>query len=331
MAAINFDDYGDHPDGGSLTALLNWAGALLSILLIAGLATWGWKLWVRDVTGVPVVRALEGPMRVAPVDPGGLASNYQGLTVNRIAEERVEVAPSDQVVLAPQPTTLDEDEDLAMAALPAVEAEAEVEESAVVATNLPSDALAPLAENDSDTAVLAIEEIEAMAPVLPDTATEETILPAEQELSATDLAVRAALGDIGMKPEPALAKIEAAAHVPVVTPRPEIRPTGLQRVSLPAVDPVNGEVNVQSIPVGTRLVQLGAFGSADDARQEWANAQARFGDYMVGKDRVVQEASTGGRSFYRLRALGFDNLADARRFCAVLVADGANCIPVVHE
>ena len=58
---------------------------------------------------------------------------------------------------------------------------------------------------------------------------------------------------------------------------------------------------------------------------------ARFGDYMVGKDRVIQEAETGGQPFYRLRAMGFTDLADARRFCAVLVADGTNCIPVVHE
>ena len=72
MAAFNYDDYGDAPEGGSLATALNWAGAFLSVVLIAGLATWGWKLWVRDVSGVPVVRALEGPMRVTPDDPGGL-------------------------------------------------------------------------------------------------------------------------------------------------------------------------------------------------------------------------------------------------------------------
>ena len=78
-------------------------------------------------------------------------------------------------------------------------------------------------------------------------------------------------------------------------------------------------------------MQLGAYGSVDVAQAEWANAIANFGDYMVGKDRVIQEAETGGRTFWRLRAMGFDGLADARRFCAVLVADGANCIPVVQE
>ncbi len=329
MAAINFDDYDGTPSSGTLAALLNWAGAFLSILLIAGLATWGWKLWVRDVTGVPVVRALEGPMRVAPADPGGLASNYQGLTVNRIAEERVEVPPSEQVVLAPQPTLLDEDEDLAMAALPQVVLEEDeglpvVEEASVAALEAEAtEGLAPAVPPET-------EEV-ALAPVLPDTASEETVLPPEGELSATDLAVRAALGDLGLKPDPAVAKVEAAAHVPLVTPRPQMRPTNLQLVSASAPNTPTGEVDPAVIPPGTRLVQLGAYGKADVARVEWDNAKARFGDYMVGKERLVQEAQSGGRTFFRLRAAGFTDLADARRFCAVLVAEGANCIPVVHE
>ena len=37
MAAFSYDDFGESPGGGSLTAALNWAGAFLSIALIAGL------------------------------------------------------------------------------------------------------------------------------------------------------------------------------------------------------------------------------------------------------------------------------------------------------
>ncbi|MEZ5884853.1 MAG: SPOR domain-containing protein [Paracoccaceae bacterium] len=54
---------------------------------------------------------------------------------------------------------------------------------------------------------------------------------------------------------------------------------------------------------------------------------AQFGALMEGKQRVIQEASSGGRVFYRLRVHGFDDLAAARRFCAALVAEQANCIP----
>ena len=337
MAALHFDDYGGQPEGGSLTTLLNWAGAFLSILLIAGLATWGWKLWVRDVSGVPVVRALEGPMRVAPADPGGIASEYQGLTVNRIAEERADNVLTEQVVLAPEPTTFDEGEDLAMAALPPVPADvpapvldqAPIEMSAGLQI-LDSEPILPLAAEEGALATPEIssltlaEEDLATAALAVASATEDANAP-----TATDLAVAMALG---LKPEPAVQKIEAALGVPTISPRPQLRPANLQLVSAsPARDSEAGAIVAATIPSGTRLVQLGAYGSKDVAQVEWTNAMAQFGDYMAGKEPVVQEAKTGGRSFYRLRAAGFSDLADARRFCAVLVADGANCIPVVQE
>ena len=74
--------------------------------------------------------------------------------------------------------------------------------------------------------------------------------------------------------------------------------------------------------------QLGAFESADVARQEWARLEGRFGVYMQDKSRVIQLAQSNGRSFYRLRAMGFVDLNDARRFCSAFKAEGADCIPV---
>ena len=304
MAAIHYNDYGDR-DGGSLAAAINWAGAALSVLLIVGLATWGWKLWQRDVTGIPVVKALEGPMRITPEDPGGLANGYQGLAVNRIAEERVEEVVQ-QVVLAPAPATLNEDEDVAMAEL------------------------APRVEPEP----LPVIEIEP-APVLGDAVVEQAVVVeevVEEAPSATDLAVAAALSEIGaiIEAQP-VSLVSAGPGVPLATPRPLGRPEGERFASRPVMNDVTGAIDPESIPVGTRLVQLGAYGSAEVARAEWANAIANFGDYMAGKSRVVQQAETGGRTFWRLRAMGFADLAEARRFCAVLVSDGANCIPVVQE
>lgn len=345
MAAINFDDYGDHDSRGTLTTMLNWGGAFLSIVLIAGLATWGWNLWVRDVTGIPVVRALEGPMRVASENPGGLASEYQGLTVNRIAEERAALAPSEQVVLAPAPATLDEGEDLAMAQLPAVPTEytAAADIGEPERFDLAEDAgafeaaeLATVPDlTETDEVIAALEAEPGDVSPLPASIDGEsepvvTVVPTDQP-SATDLAVAAALSDLGLKPEPAVVKIEAAARVPLATPRPLVRPASLQRVSLSEPVVTEDPAVADTIASGTRLVQLGAYASPEIAKIEWANMEAKFGDYMVGKEIVVQPAQTGGRSFFRLRAMGFDDLSDARRFCSVLVAEGANCIPVVHD
>ena len=308
MAAINFDDYGGESDSGTLKSIANWAGAILSVLLIVGLATWGWKLWQRDVTGVPVVRALEGPMRVTPDEPGGQASEYQGLAVNRIAEERVEDVV-DSVVLAPAPATLNTEEDLPMAEL--------------APPKLPS-ALPEVAPDTAPANLGTAEEILVTTP-------EAT--PLEKEPTATDLAVAAALADFGAL-QPTLVSLPADAipGVPSATPRPLARPEERRVASLgPVINDTTGEIEGSSVPQGTRLVQLGAYGSPDVARAEWANAIAQYGDYMVGKERIVQEAETGGRKFWRLRAMGFTDLSDARRFCAVLVSEGANCIPVVQE
>ena len=73
--------------------LTNVLGAVISIALIAGVGVWGYKLFVRDVSGVPVVRAAEDEMRVAPKDPGGQQAAHQGLAVNSVAADGAAEAP----------------------------------------------------------------------------------------------------------------------------------------------------------------------------------------------------------------------------------------------
>jgi hypothetical protein len=88
------------------------------------------------------------------------------------------------------------------------------------------------------------------------------------------------------------------------------------------------EIAVSDLPDGTRLVQLGAFDTAEIAREEWDRIATRFPEYFDARPRVIEEAESGGQTFFRLRAAGFDDLAGSRRFCAVLVAQGTACIPV---
>src|SRR6056297_654426 len=117
MADFTFDggrasgwDMDDAAEQTRVTEWLNWAGALLSLVLILGLAAWGWQLMNRDVSGVPVVRALEGPMRLTPDDPGGRLAEHQGLSVNRIAAEGTAEPPVETIVLAPAPLSLTEED-----------------------------------------------------------------------------------------------------------------------------------------------------------------------------------------------------------------------------
>ena len=94
--------------------------------------------------------------------------------------------------------------------------------------------------------------------------------------------------------------------------------------------PETVEIDADSLPVGSRLVQLGAFESADEARAAWGAIAERFAEVMAGKNRVIQQATSNGKAFFRLRVAGFADLADARRFCATLAADKTKplCVPV---
>ena len=88
-------------------------------------------------------------------------------------------------------------------------------------------------------------------------------------------------------------------------------------------------VNADSLAAGTRLVQLGAFDDEAAAIRDWDRLTGQFPDTFAGKSRVIQQAVSGGRTFFRLRAHGFADEDQARQFCAVLLNDQAACIPVL--
>jgi hypothetical protein len=106
---------------------------------------------------------------------------------------------------------------------------------------------------------------------------------------------------------------------------PSARATGiaLPRTALDA-DP-------GAVTPGARLVQLGAFDTPDQALAAWDTLENRFGDYMQGKQRLVQSAVSGGRNFYRLRVVGFEDATAARQFCSAFLARNTACIPVTAK
>jgi hypothetical protein len=317
MADFDHSDFGGAyhaPVRSTFSTALNWIGAALSLGLIAGLGYWAYQLVVRDVTGVPVVRALEGPMRIAPQDPGGSTAAFQGLAVNAIAAEGTAEAPADRVVLAPVEVNLTP-EDRAMSALLPDAPEAPIAEAAAQ----------PLSAIDLAVAAALGEEAEVML-------ASKSVVTSDEAAFEVMPAVAVVEDEIA---SPAVAATDAKGVV-AVSPRPAQRPTRAMGTQVASLDPAVGlpaareaiDVDPAAIPEGARLVQLGAYPTEDLAREEWDAVAARFGDFMGGKSRVIEQAEAGGRIFYRLRVAGFEDLADSRRFCAVLVAGEASCIPV---
>jgi hypothetical protein len=124
------DEFGYVPPAAAggrsgLSRGLSLLGAVASVALVAGIGVWGYKLVMRDVSGVPVVRASTGDMRIAPDNPGGIQADHQGLSVNAVAAQGSAAAPADRLTLAPAAIELtDDDKPMArLAALPAAPAE----------------------------------------------------------------------------------------------------------------------------------------------------------------------------------------------------------------
>lgn len=323
----------------SAALLVNRAGLIVSAALVVGTCVWGYQVLSRDVSGVPVVRALEGPMRIQPDDPGGRAAGHQGLMVNEVAADGSAAGPTDQVVVAPPPMSLTEQDIVRGDA-------AAVQDSAAKEGETPA-----LRAPQADVAVTTLASAEVGPIVAPQP------LDVSSPLSVEELADQLSAGaqplspleDQDVAPAQAFSSVQEAEDAPAAAGAPHPVVGGLKRSLRPVLrpatlaSPANGEqvaaidaaigsalksIEAEDVPPGTRLVQLGAYESAEIAEREWGRLQARFQPYLGDKTRVIQKASSGGRVFYRLRAMGFDTVSDARRLCSALKAENADCIPV---
>jgi SPOR domain len=300
----NWDDQGDlRPVRAG--RFVHLAGAATSAALVGGLLWWGYALAVRDVHGIPVVRALEGPMRMAPAAPGGEVTAHQGLAVNQVAANGMAAPLPDRLALAPRPDLLAE-EDVA-GLLPEVPEAALVTAAAIQPA--PSEPVVP-AEDATAAAIAA-----ALAEVAADPLANAIIEPPPDT------------GDL-----PARAAARPVARPPLPTPLP---PTDLAAAPLSAPEaaaPVAlAEADPATIPAATPLIQLDAFDSAEDARTAWATLQGRYPDLLADKALLLDVAQSGGVQFYRLRATGLASREDAMALCDQLKAQGATCIPVLHD
>lgn len=301
----------DSPPAGMQTGrIMHVAGAVGSLVLIAGLVFWAYELAVRDVHGIPVVRALEGPMRVAPAAPGGEVTEHQGLAVNQVAANGMAAPLPETVTLAPRPETLAEED---VAGLLAPQAEAVVTAAAAV----PAEPVMPADLATAAAIAAALAEATAMMPdTLPETAPEAA--PAAEPAAAVAV-LRPRPRPPLPEPLPADPPVAAAAAAPATA-------DAAAPMALPLA-----EVDAASVAPGTVLIQLDAFDSEADARAAWITFTGRFPYEFADKALLLDRAESGGLPFWRLRAAGFDGVDSARAFCENLRMRGATCIPVAHE
>jgi hypothetical protein len=296
---------------GGLGRLVTFVGAATSLVLVLGLAGWGYKLAMRQLHGVPVIHAPEGPARVAPDNPGGELAQHQGLAVNEIAAVGEASATADRLMLAPNPVELSPDDG--------------------VSVDLQASLGTPLAAPDAKGAVadLAVRPSETLAAITP---------------RSDRLAEPLPDGAVDPIEDPDLATVEAGAivapeeiipaDVPGVSasPRPQTRPAGdaiAEAAALAVAAAMAPEMAIDLDPAGlgqgTQLAQIGSYETVAQAKLEWDKAVGRFAAVMDGKQRVIQAAESGGKTFYRLRVAGFETRDEVRRFCAALKS-GGQCV-----
>jgi SPOR domain len=277
------------------------AGGLTSAALVIWMAVWGYKLAVRNVEGIPIVRALDGPMRVAPETPGGEVADNQGLAVNDVARLGSATPLPDALTLAPRPVALAAEDG------PGLGSFEPVEEPAIVPVSAPAEP--GVTDTGIDVAAVDAAVAEALTP-------EEILAFAESDLLDASAPLRSLYPRA--RPGSQTARSGAQNAAPL---------SGVEDVLGAAVN----EVDPATLALGTPLVQLGTFNTADEARLEWAKLLLRFDDLMVTKSLVLQDAKSGSSSFVRLRAAGFISEDDARRFCTALLTEDAACVPTVYR
>lgn len=304
QAAYVYDTNGFAPDPAQARPLLGpaqWGGALVSLALILGLGIWGYKLMVRDVAGVPVIRALEGSARILPDDPGGQLAMHQGLAVNSVTADGSAAAPADQYILAPSATEL-------------------------TAEDQPMNAV--------ETVLTSYAPSTSAFDVQPEANLEQVSVQVDP-LELTEVAQVAATGVLRSpvpmpRPKTTANAGGSAAQLAALSSHDGASLNGVAGDIMAALVS-QGEMSTTDVPTGSRLVQFGAFQSEEIARQEWDRLTGTFENLMDGKTRVIEKAESGGKTFYRLRAYGFADASDANRFCSALTSMNAACTPTVQR
>lgn len=299
-------------------------GALVFLGLIVVMGVWAWRLGTRDASEVPVIRALEGPSRIQPADPGGLQAAHQGLEVNSVLEG----APASNNAAGPVPPARPQRP--ALAAEDAPQGELIASTPSTLAEQVLGQVTAELAAPNEGNAATEQAGAEPVQPILPPDATAD-----EDLLGGPAAAPEAPAGTAdSVRPRNRPAGLHVARAAPAAAAPAEQaaagRPTpGSAPPGTPAAPAATNEVT--SVQSGARLVQLGAFDSDEITRSAWSALVAKNPDLLSSKSLYVERTTSNARVFYRLRVAGFQSAEDTRQMCEALRTRGVACIPVTLQ
>ena len=279
---------------GMLKLIVNWAGALLSIIILITLIIWGFSLNVSDSAEIPVVKAKIKELRVVSEEPGGQIVNYQGLSVNNVQEQGTAQSAATRIILAPEPIKLIE-EDINMSI---IENSGDTNEPKVSSLN----------NEDGENKKEIINILDGISPF----AVVISVIPKIRNLygnHSLDKIIENNDVDLTLRTKDKIIENNDGD----LPPRPK--------------DMIN-TTNEVSLKPGTNLVQLGFYSTKQKAQKVWSDLIIINSSVFKNKKRIIQNENIRGNNSYRLTVVGFSSLGESRDFCSFLRDFVLTCLPM---
>ena len=330
--------------GGDPREGIQWRRFIPAAIALVTLSAFAVAVWLAYEQGVrrglqlspPIVRAETGPVKIPPVDAGGLDVANQDKEVFDVlvaeeAEKRVEqlLPPPDEPLPAPEP----EPEREPVIELGPEPAAPEPEQQ--LAALGPGAEVEPIAEPapiaDPEPAPLEPELVPVVEPE-----PEPAVAPEPEPIVEPERAPPLEPGDLAAapakKPEPAIVLTPPPGVAPRPAPEPAIvltPPPGIEPRAVPEPVEVAGLAEPTPDMLASFRIQLGSFSNRDFAVTHWAAVLGSNRAALEGLSPLVRTADLGDRgTFYRLQAGPLVSSIVAIALCDVLKTNNVDCLVI---
>ena len=151
-------------------------------------------------------------------------------------------------------------------------------------------------------------------------------LPAPTSATPTTQAPVRTQEPVATAPKP---EVRTAAATPAPAPvkaEPKSAATTEPAASKPQPAPAAVSTTVASATSGSHVVQVGAFGSNDEALRYYDTLSGKLGQLVAAKSPDVQSADVNGKTYHRLRLGPFETKDAANGYCSDLKTKGQDCL-----